>query len=312
MCALLASGRAVLAQSAGAQFLLLPIGARSVGGGEATVADTLGADGAWWNPAALAAMGRSELSLSGSQTFEGNSAAIGFARPSRSLGTLAVSANILDYGDQGSTDGGTGADLGTISVRSTIAMLSYATPIGGRLRVGLSYKYARLAFTCTGQCGATAQFVGASSALDLGAQYVLPLALPFTVAGAVRNIGPDFQVKDSEQADPLPRAWQVGASTRLPLAAFDSADTSLDLMADALGSLASQGISFRVGAVVTYKKRYAIRGGYLVEDGDRSGPSLGLGVALSDGMALDIARRFDSFSSAAGQAPTYVTLRFLF
>ncbi len=300
------------AQEAGATFLLLPVGARSVGTGEAAVADTLGADGAWWNPAALAAMRKTELSLNGSQSFEGTSAAVGFAKPSRALGTIGVSATILDYGDQGVTEPGTGGDVGTVSIRSSIAMLSYATAIGERLRVGLSYKYARLAFTCSGLCGTTPQFVGTSSALDVGAQYVLSTATPITIGGAVRNIGPDFQVRDAEQADPLPRTWQVGASGRLPSAALAAADVSVDVLADLLGSLAYSQVSARLGGVLTYQGKYSLRAGYTLVEGERGGASVGLGVFLSDGMVLDIARRFDGFSAQAGQAPTYVSLRFLF
>ena len=307
-----AGSRIARAQSAGAAFLLLPVGARGVGSGEAAVADTLGADGVWWNPASLAAMHRSEISLSGSQSFEGTSAAVGYARPSKALGTIAFTANILDYGDQGVTDPSTGGDLGTISIRSTIAMLTYATPVGSRLRLGLSYKYARLAFTCSGLCGETPQFVGSSSAIDLGAQYVLPVSRPVTIAAAVRHLGPEFQVRDAEQADPLPRTWQVGASARVPSASLDSAGLAVDVMTDVLGSLAYEGLSVRFGGVLTYRERYALRAGYTIVEGERGGPALGLGVFLSQGLVIDIARRFDGFSAQAGQAPTYVTLRFLF
>ncbi len=304
--------RAAQTQGAGASFLLLPVGARSVGSGESAVADTLGADGAWWNPASLGAMRRSELSLSGSQTFEGTGAAISFARPSRVLGTLGAAATILDYGSQGVTDPLTGAEVGTIAIRSSIAMVTYATSVGDRLRFGLSYKYARLAFTCSGLCGDTPQIVGSSTALDVGAQYVVPVDLPLTIGAAVRHIGPSFQVLDAEQADPLPRTWQVGASARLPVAMLDSAETTLDVMADLLGSVAYESVSARLGVLLTYRGRYSLRGGYTLVEGERGGPALGLGAYLSDGMVLDIARRFDSFSAQAGASPTYVSLRFLF
>jgi hypothetical protein len=308
---LVASGE-VHAQSAGAAFLMLPVGARSVGSGEATAADTLGIDGAWWNPASLAVIKRTELALNGSQSFEGTNAALGYARTSRALGTIAISASILDYGDQGVTDPVGGGDVGTISIRSSIAMVSYATPVGSRLRLGLSYKYARLAFTCSGLCGSTPQFVGASSALDVGAQYVVPTTLPFTVGAALRHIGPDFQVKDAEQADPLPRTWQVGASARMPSTVLARADATLDVMTDLLGSLAYRSMSARVGGVLTYRGKYALRAGYTLVEGERGGPSVGLGAYLSDGLVVDVARRFDGFSAQAGQAPTFVTLRFLF
>lgn len=304
--------RGLGAQGAGAAFLLLPVGARSVGAGAAAVADTLGPDGAWWNPAALGAMKRPELSLSGAQTFEGTSAALSIARPSRVFGTIGLAGTVLDYGSQAVTDDVTGGEVGTLTIRSSIAMLTYATPVGDRLRLGLSYKYARLAFTCSGVCGNTPQIVGSGSAVDVGAQYVLPTPLPVTVAAAVRHIGPSFQVLDAEQADPLPRTWQIGASARIPVAALDSADTSIDVMADLLGSVAYESLSARLGMLLTYRSRYSLRGGYTLVEGEGGGPAIGLGAFLSDGMVLDIARRFDRFSSQAGQSPTYVSLRFLF
>ncbi len=298
----------------GSSFLLLPIGARSVGSGEALIADTLGIDGIWWNPASMASMSKAELAINGSQALEGNSAAIGFARPSRVLGTIAMAANILDYGTQGVVDSA-GVEGASATVRSSILMLSYATDIGRRLRVGLSYKYARLAFTCVGDalfCGTESQFVGASSAVDFGAQYVLPTKLPVTLGAAVRNLGPSFQVKDAEQADPLPRTWQTGASARVFEAAVDSAGLTLDVLADLLGSLAYQGISARVGGVLTYDAKYTLRAGYSFVEGELGGAAIGLGAVLSEGMAIDIARRFDSLSAQSGVAPTYVTLRFRF
>lgn len=306
--ALVASGAEAGAQVAGASFLQLPIGARSVGSGQATVADTLGVEAMWWNPGALAAMERSELALSGSQTYVGTSATVGYARPSRAIGTVALSANIVDYGEQGVTGETGGPDLAKINIRSTIAMLSYATPIGSRLRVGLNYKYARWAFSCAGLCGVSS-YSGSSSAVDAGVQLVLPTTIPVTLAGAVRNIGPDFQVKDSEQADPLPRTWQVGASARIPSERLDAAETTVDIMTDVLSTL-GEPVSLRIGSVLTYRARYSLRAGYMTAPDLGGGPSLGLGVFLSDGMVLDIASHFDGYSAV--QSATYVTLRFLF
>jgi hypothetical protein len=87
---------------------------------------------------------------------------------------------------------------------------------------------------------------------------------------------------------------------------------SVDVLADLLGSLAYSQVSARLGGVLTYQGKYSLRAGYTLVEGERGGASVGLGVFLSDGMVLDIARRFDGFSAQAGQAPTYVSLRFLF
>jgi hypothetical protein len=154
--------------------------------------------------------------------------------------------------------------------------------------------------------------VGTSGALDIGGQYVLPTKTPLTLGAALRHIGPDFQVRDAEQADPLPRSWQVGLSGRVPSAALSQQSLTMDVMADLLGSLAFPEISARLGGVVTYQGKYSLRGGYTLENGERGGAAVGVGVFLSEGMVLDLSRRFGGLSAQAGQPPTYVALRFLF
>ena len=52
----------------GALFLLVPVGARAVGLGQAVVASDLGAESIWANPAGLARLTKNELSINHSQT----------------------------------------------------------------------------------------------------------------------------------------------------------------------------------------------------------------------------------------------------
>src|SRR5215217_7098097 len=83
----------------GALFLLLPVGARAVGMGQAVVADQPGSEAVWWNPAALARAEKRELAIHHSQSLVGTGDALTLVVPSSVLGVLAVSANIFNYGE---------------------------------------------------------------------------------------------------------------------------------------------------------------------------------------------------------------------
>lgn len=298
----------VLAQNGGL-FLLVPFGAHAIGQGEAVVADsTLGTEAMWWNAAALARIGKKELAVHHSQTLVAVSDMLTFAVPSRVLGTVAASAYIVNYGDQSATDPFNGAEIGTITNRNYQLALSYATPVGTRFSAGLTYKFVMLRFQCTGICGNVPVISGSTSAMDLGAQYVLPTALPITVGASVRNIGPALQVKDAEQADPLPRVIQIGGRARIPVRSLTAAGASLDVMLDVQSAAALSGAAGGAGIVLGYRDVAFLRGGYKLQTGDAKGPSLGFSLQRG-GFALDLARRFDAASAQLGEPPTYISLR---
>lgn len=293
----------------GGLFLLVPFGAHAVALGEAVVADsTLGTEAMWWNPAALARLGKKEVAVHHSQTLIATSDMLTFALPSRVLGTIAASAYLVNYGDQAATDPVNGTEIGTITNRNYQLALSYATPVGKRLSAGVTYKFIMLRFQCTGVCGNVPVISGSTSALDLGAQYVLPTSLPVTIGASVRNIGPALQVKDAEQADPLPRIIQVGGKARVPLQSLNDAGASLDVTLDVQSAAALNGAAGGLGLILGYRDVAFLRAGYKLQPGDAKGPSIGLGFQRG-GFALDLARRFDAASAQLGEPPTYISLR---
>lgn len=309
-CAVLAHvacGRAAQAQE-GALFLRFPFGARAVAQGQAVVADTtLGTEGMWWNPAALARLPKKEVAIHHSQDIISVNDMITFAYPSKVLGTLAASAFLVNYGDQTNT-GENETPLGIITNRNYQLALSYATPAGKRFNAGVTYKFFMLRFSCSGVCGNVPVLSGQSSALDLGGQYVLPTAHPITIGASVRNLGPALQVKDAEQADPLPRLVQVGARTRVPIRALDEAKASLELSADIIQSAASGNSAGGLGMTLGYRNQAFLRTGYVFTSGASGGPAIGFGLQRG-GFAVDIARRVETLSTQVGEPPTFVSLR---
>lgn len=293
----------------GALFLLVPFGARAVGSGQAVSADTtLGVESLWWNPAGLARLGKREVALHHSQTVLANSDMFTVAFPSKILGTLAVGGYLVDYGDQQATDPYSGQPTGVITNRNYLLTASYATPVGQRLNLGVTYKFLMLRFACSGVCGATPVISGQSSALDVGAQYVLPTALPISIGASVRNLGPALQVKDRPQADPLPLVVQVGVKARVPVAALNALGATLDASADLLSASALGGLTAGIGTTLGYKEQLFLRAGYVQQPGEGSGPTIGLGLQRG-AFGFDVARRFDRLAAQLGQPPTYVMLR---
>src|SRR5215207_9152317 len=185
----------------GALFLLLPVGARAVGMGQAVVADQAGGSEAiWWNPAGLARAEKREAAIHHSQSVIGTGDAVTLLVPSSLLGVLAASVDILNYGSQDVTDGEFGT-IGSILPRSFVYAATYATTIGEHVNAGLSYKVVQFRVDCSGTCPQSASFAATTSALDFGAQFNLGPLAPATIGVALRNVGPRLQVNDNPQSD---------------------------------------------------------------------------------------------------------------
>jgi hypothetical protein len=294
----------------GAPFLLLPVGARTVGMGQAVVADQPGTEAIWWNPAGVARSERRELAVHHYETVVGSGDAISILIPSSLLGVFSASLYALDFGTQPVTEEG-GAQIGSVAVRNVVYGASYATPIGGRVNAGITFKIVQLRFDCSSGCDS---FSGTSSALDFGAQYDLGFVVPVSIGVAVRNMGAPLPVDDGEQADPLPARIQIGVMYRVPGLERYARDTELQITGDVLDRLKMESPAPRVGAALSWRQRAHLRGGYVFDSAnsdESAGPSMGLGVATGN-LRVDIATIFEGFSTDAGKRPTYVSLRYLF
>ncbi|WP_331051296.1 PorV/PorQ family protein [Gemmatimonas sp.] len=296
------------AQASGALFLLTPLGARAVAQGDAVAADTvMGTEAMWWNPALLARLPKREIAVHHSTSFASNNDMVALAMPSKVLGTLAVSGLIVDYGSSDATDANGFPLGGQVGVYNYQLAASYASPVGRRLSAGVTYKYIVFRRACSGNCGDNAEnFSGKSSAVDLGVHYVLPTRLPVSIGASLRNVGPGLQVRDAEQADPLPRTLQVGARVDIPIAALKRNNAALEASADVFSS--DSKITTGMGLSLGYRKMAFLHAGYRGQLELGGGPSIGFGFRQG-AFGLDVARRFEQFSSGFSQPPTYVMIR---
>lgn len=297
--------------SEGGAFLLRPVGARAVGLGHAVVARRDGSEGLWWNPASLATADRREVSIHHSQDFFATGDALTLILPSSLLGVFAIAADLQNYGEQENTTDPGLPSTGTVLTRSFVLSASYAATIGKRAATGVAFKVVQMRVDCTGPCDFPNE-VAQTFAIDAGAQFDVGGSRRVTLGASVRNMGLALQVQDSPQSDPLPTRVQLGVLYRYPLPERYAKDAELNLTGDVIDGLHIDNPAPRVGAEFVWQKKAFVRGGYVFETGtEAGGPTLGLGFARNS-LVIDLARVFTGFSADAGQAPTFLSLRFAF
>jgi hypothetical protein len=294
----------------GALFLLLPVGAQTVGMAQAAVAERLGSEAVWSNPAGIARQDKKEAAIHHSETIAARGDVITVLLPQKHIGVFAVSVNLLDFGNQQITDPG-GTPVGLVLPRNILFAGTYGAPIGKYLSIGMTYKRLQYRVDCSGQCANVSTFSASSSAVDFGAQYDIPGKNPVRLGAAIRNLGTELKVNESEQADPLPTRIEVGASYQLSSIAKYVSDVDVRLAGDVVATKTADDPSARLGVDVTYQKTVHLRAGYIANDTDGANASLGFGLGTGR-LLFDIARTFGGLSEDAGKTPTYVSLRFVF
>jgi hypothetical protein len=306
----LSSAASAQSTSDGALFLLLPVGAQTVGMAQATVAERLGSEAVWSNPAGIARLEKKEAAIHHSETLAARGDVITVVAPKKHLGAFAVSVNLLDFGNQQITDPG-GTPVGLVLPRNIIFAGTFGAAIGKNTSVGMSYKRLQYRVDCSGQCANVSTFSATSSAVDFGAQYDIPGKNPVRLGAAIRNIGTKLRVNDSEQADPLPTRIEAGVSYQLSSIAKYVSDVDVRVAADVVATETADNPSGRLGVDVTYQKNVHLRGGYIANDTDGAKAAVGFGLGTGR-LLFDIARTFGGLSEEAGKTPTYVSLRFVF
>jgi len=299
------------AGSEGSLFLLLPTGAQAVGMGQAMVAAKPGSEGIWWNPASIGDQEKRELAIHHSKTVAGVGDALSFVLPTRSVGSAALSINILNIGEQEIKDVND-VVVGLALPRDVVYAATYAANFRGRLNLGMNYKLVQVRVDCSGECSSVGNEVQSSRALDAGLQYQIQAGAPLVFGAALRNVGGKLNSRDTNQRDPLPTQLELGAMYRLKFLDHYVKDTELRAAGSFVNSRSFGGKSVRFGTDVMYQGRVHLRAGYVGHD-QRGNASAALGFGLqSDSFVFDIARTFGGLPADDGQAPVYVSLRYLF
>ena len=291
----------------GALFLLLPMGAQGVGLGRAMTA-LESAEGAFWNPAGLAGLQRTEFLLYHGNQVVGDATALSAILVRPGTGAVGLSYGLLDIERFEVTDE-FGDVVGSIVVRGHQGILSGAVPAARWIQVGLNAKLIRFGLSCRGQCPeGTVQ--STSYAVDVGAQLRPLRGRNLDVGVMVAHLGSGMKVQDVEGREPLPTRLRVGASY-LILREFLEEDVGFRLLAEWEDRLRDPGSpAFYLGSEIrvgTHDQVF-VRGGYVFGDENQiDGAAVGLGLRY-ERFEFGIARSLARGGPTADREPVHLTL----
>ncbi len=297
--------------SEGALFLLLPTGAKAVAMGRAMTALS-GPEGVWWNPAGLAEQTAGRFQVHRGEDLAGDATSLStiFARPG--LGVLAVSYQLTDVGDIPFVDAQQN-ELGIISNRNHVGVLSLASNVFGGFMAGVNLKLMQQRFTCRGDCdpGVTATTV----LLDAGVQWADVFDLPLRLGASLAHAGPRIQFFNEEQADPLPTRYRLAAAYDVARHFVDTPEIRAivalereDRWRDAGSAATYMGAELGAGLEqALYVRAGYVWGGELQLDG----AAVGVGLRY-DRIDLGIAKTLGTTTLAGESEPVQVTLGILF
>lgn len=286
------------------RLLLLPIGARQTSMGMA-VAPVTSPDAVFYNPAGLAELDDNHFVLhhleSEIQPFDAFTLLIS----PWSLAVFGVSYALVDYGSQDLT-GENEQVVGRISAADHLVIASFATPLAANVSAGISYKYYNWRITCSGQCDLS-DLNATTHALDFGVQYQPGWLGNIRIGAALLNAGVPLQVRNAEQADPLPTRLRLGVSYDV-LEHLDSIGPySLTLLVEAQEDdwkrPTTPRTSFGMEAAVA--DFIFLRAGYGAGEGLEAGPAVGVAVVYSR-FNVAVAKRVSG--GIAGDEPFQLTV----
>lgn len=300
----------------GAIFLLLPPDPKAVGLGRAVTALS-GPESVWWNPAGLAELEESRFLVFRGENVGGDATAASLTLVRPTLGTAAASYQLLDFGSIPLTDE-QGNSVGTLTLRQHVGVISLATELWNHLALGLNAKIVQDRPSCRSAGGACvdAGVTGTTFAVDAGIQTYGLGGHPVRLGVLVAHAGPDLQVRNEAQADPLPTRIRVAV-------AYDAFENlfpgdELDLLVTAeLDDRWSDpgdpgiylGTEFEAGLGVQVLR---LRAGYVMNaEAQLDGAAVGLGLRY-ESFDLGLAKSLASSILSEGSEPVHISFGFVF
>jgi hypothetical protein len=189
--------------------LLFPIGARAMALGNAVVARTY-AGSVYINPALLSEIEDDEFFVHNLDTDIETTNTFSVMIRSRVAGSFALSYQMVDWGEQEITGGGSNP-TGTISLFDQMVTATYSTPVLAGLNAGISYRLIQQRRDCAGFCGDEGGSA-TTHAVDLGLQYKVRRIPALVLGASVSQLGFALQVINAEQSDPLPTRLRIGGA----------------------------------------------------------------------------------------------------
>jgi len=282
------AGNSLKIGTAGAQELLIPIGARSGALGGAVTASSYGTEAIFWNPAGLASLQNVEVMFTHLpyiadiyvNPFAG-------AKYIEDFGTVALSARVVAIGDIEETTEAQPEGTGSVySPTFTVVGLSYARTLTAAVEFGVTANFlheSAFEVTATGV------------AFDLGVTY-RPNWRGLALGIVLKNYGPDMKFDGAGFSQSFEDAGQRRVfldASPFELPAYINIGVSYDMVQQGLNSASLMG-NFRSnnfsedqwqgGVEYSYDNRYTLRAGYNYSDQE----AFLYGFSFGGGLAVDM------------------------
>lgn len=289
-----------------ALFLLLPVGAQGIGLGRAVTA-LANEEGAFWNPAGLAAETDRRVFLYRGDQLAGEATAFSVLLPWRRVGTFALSYLLLDIGDQDLRDE-FGDVLGAISIRNHLAVASYATSLPWGIDAGINMKLVQFRVACRGQCN-DLDTRSSAYALDAGIQAQPFPDVPLRFGWMLAHAGTEFQIVNQEQSDPLPTRVRLAVAYEALNRIVDEVPMDLWVTMEVEERTRNPGSpSLYAGVDFSAAGLFHLRAGYVAGKFDQTnGASVGVGFSV-DRFDLNFAKSLTRSMVTGESQPIHVTL----
>lgn len=303
--------------TAGAQELLIPVGARGTALGGSMVACVGGVDAVYWNPAGIASSKQSVEAMFSHMTYIADIGLTNLAVATKlGFGSLAFSFQSINFGDiaQTSEDSPEGTGI-TFSPTYFTLGASFSRAMTDRIYIGVTAKMVSEKIMGMSASGA---------ALDMGVQYVTGIGLKFGVAMKNYGTGLKFGGSDTERLVDLPDTEPQTPERRLNVPTQQAEFPStfelgvsyevrpMDMLkATVMANFINQNFGndeIAGGVELVYNDMFFLRGGYtygsnavkyLYKSDFIFGPTLGAGLKYNltgnTNLAIDYAYRMTEF-----------------
>ena len=276
--------------TAGAQELVIPVGARGAAMGGSVVANSVGVDAIYWNPAGLGSLYEGTEVMFGHQPYIADIDVEYFAGATyiEDFGVVGISVKVVDIGEIEETTEAMPNGTGNIYTPSlTVVGLTWAKALNNRVNFGFTAKFLR---ETVFEVSATGM------AFDFGFTYATRFQ-GLTLGFVMRNYGPDMSyegpgfdrvyelvgkrgVSSNNAAFELPTSINMGASYDFISDGPNQATVTANFRANNQANDYWQS-GFEYG----YDEKYFLRGGYKYsqQEGFIYGASFGGGLAYPIG-----------------------------
>jgi hypothetical protein len=277
------------------------------------VTATAGKESVFWNPAGLARLEDESFSVYRGNHLAGEATGFSLVLARQPLGAVGISYQLLDLGDQ-DLRGPDGTVLGSVSFRDHLAVISFGLQVLPRLDTGLNFKVFQSRITCRGQC-TDAGVTGTTYALDAGIQGDPLPDVPLRIGVLVAHVGPNLQLINAQQADPLPTRLRAAVSyeTLRHFTEMDGVELWINAEMEDRWSDLGDPILYLGGELVAGEADlFFLRAGYgQQQSGLSAGASVGLGLRY-ERFDLGVAKRVSGSSLTGESEPVHVSFGVVF